>query len=61
MGIKINVKERLKTKIDKNMQFGVVITLKVMNGLNRIQDFIDNCSLKGWIVNRVEIDNMVDI
>lgn len=60
-GIKVNVKERLRNSMDSNMQFGVVITLKEMYGMNRIQDFIDSCRLKGWIVNKIEIDNMIDI
>ncbi len=60
-GIKINVKERLKSKMDGNIQFGMVITLKEMNGLNRIHDFIDNCRLKGWIVNKIEVNNLIDI
>ena len=60
-GLSVKVKERLATKIDKRIQFGIVITLKEMNGINRIQSFIDECRLKGWIVNRIEVNNKIDI
>ena len=39
-GLSIKIKERLKKNYDKDMQFGVVITLKEMKGINRIDDFI---------------------
>jgi len=38
-----------------------IITLKEMHGKNRINDFIQMCQLNGWIVNRVDIDNRIDI
>ena len=43
------------------MQFGVVITLKEMNGINRIDDFIKLCMVRGFIVNRVDIDSRIDV
>ena len=39
-GLSIKTKERLTKKIDKEMPFGLVITLKEMYGENRIDDFI---------------------
>ena len=38
-----------------------IITLKEMHGKNRINDFIQMCQLNGWIVNRIDIDNRIDI
>ncbi len=60
-GIKIRTTERGDGKAGRGMRFGAVITLKEINGVNRIDDFIQRCSLRGWIVNRVEIRNRVDI
>lgn len=60
-GLSIKTKERLKPKNGRGLQFGVVITLKEMNGVNRIEDFIKLCQVRGWIVNQVDIDNRLDI
>jgi hypothetical protein len=60
-GVSIKTKERLDKKYGKGLKFGVVITLKEINGLNRIEEFIRQCSLRGWIVSRVNIDNKVDV
>lgn len=43
------------------MRFGAVATLKEINGVNRIDDFIQRCALRGWIVNKVDVQNRVDI
>ena len=60
-GLSIKTKERLTTSRDKGMQFGVVITLKEMNGINRIDDFKKLCMVRGWIVNQIDIDNRIDV
>lgn len=60
-GLSVTTKERQKTTRDRNIPFGVVITLKEMNGKNRIDDFIKMCMMRGWIVNRIDVDNMVDV
>lgn len=60
-GIKIRTTERGDEKLGRGMRFGTVITLKEINGVNRIDDFIQRCTLRGWIVNRVDIQNRVDI
>ena len=38
-----------------------MITLKEMYGKNRIEDFIQMCSLRGWIINRIDVRNMVEV
>ena len=60
-GISIKSKERLSTQKKGELNFGVVITLKEINGVNRINEFIHQCSLNGWIVNRINIENQVEI
>lgn len=60
-GLSVTTKERQKTTRDRNIPFGVVITLKEMYGKNRIEDFVQMCMVRGWIVNRIDVQNMVDI
>lgn len=43
------------------LQFGVVVTLKEMNGVNRIDDFIKMCMARGWLVNQLDIENQLDV
>ena len=60
-GLSIKTKERLKEKDGRGLSFGVVVTLKEMYGENRIDDFIKLCMMRGWIVNRIDIENQIDI
>ena len=60
-GISIKTKERLNKGDGEGIRFGVVVTLKEVNGINRIEDFIQQCSLKGWLVNRINVENKIDI
>ncbi|KRL12580.1 putative aaa - atpase [Schleiferilactobacillus perolens DSM 12744] len=59
--ISIKTKERLSNHDGENIRFGIVVTLKEMNGVNRIDDFIQQASLRGWLVNRIDVTNRVDI
>ena len=60
-GLSIKTKERLLPKAGRGLKFGVVVTLKEMNGVNRIDDFIKLCMVKGWLVSRLDIHNQNDI
>ncbi|ENY53707.1 Hypothetical protein, putative peptidase S8/S53 [Metamycoplasma alkalescens 14918] len=61
-GIKIKTKERLNNYDGKGLKFGLVITLKEINGINRLQAFIDSCELDGlWVVEKIDVKNMLDI
>ncbi len=60
-GLSVRTKERLKGAREQGLQFGVVITLKEMNGINRIDEFIKLCMVRGWIVNRIDVNNQLDI
>ena len=60
-GLSVTSKERLSTQMRAPLNFGVVVTLKEVNGINRIEDFIKACILRGWIVNRIDVQNQLDI
>lgn len=60
-GISIKIKERGYEKYEKKLKFGIVVTLKETNGVNRIEQFIKECSLRGWLVNRLDVINRVEI
>ncbi len=60
-GLSIKTKERLNYKAGRGLNFGVVVTMKEMNGINRIDEFIKLCMVRGWIVKKVDIQNQIDI
>lgn len=60
-GMSIKTKERLNNHDGEGIRFGVVITLKEITGKNRIEDFIQQASLRGWLVNRLSIENQIEI
>lgn len=60
-GFSLKTKERLNNGDGKNLRFGIVVTLKEIKGVNRISDFISQCSMRGWLVNRIDIKTMIDI
>lgn len=60
-GMEIKTSNRLNPQDGIGIRFGVVVTLKEMNGINRIDEFIKNCILNGWLVNMVDISNRIDI
>ena len=60
-GMSITSKERLSTRMNQGLNFGIVVTLKEITGVNRIQDFIRACSIKGWIVNELNVENQIEI
>lgn len=60
-GLSIKTKERLETKDGEGIRFGIVVTLKEINGVNRIDTFIQQCALRGWLVNKINVENRIDI
>ena len=60
-GLSIKTTERLSEKYGEDLRFGIVITLKELNGKNRIRDFIQQCQLKGILVNEISVDTRIDI
>ncbi|AOA04172.1 S8 family peptidase [Carnobacterium maltaromaticum] len=60
-GMEIKTNNRLNPKDGFGIRFGVVVTLKEINGVNRIDEFIKNCNLNGWLVNKIDIQTRIDI
>ena len=60
-GLSLKTKERLEEKHGDGLKFGIVITLKEINGVNRIETFIQNAQLKGWLINQIDVENRIDI
>lgn len=60
-GLSIKTKERTTTRAAEPLQFGVVVTLKEMNGVNRIDDFVKMCMARGWLVNKLDVQNQIDV
>jgi hypothetical protein len=60
-GLSLKTKERLDEKFGEGLKFGVVITLKEINGVNRIDEFIQNALFRGWLVNKIDVDTRIDI
>ena len=59
-GISIKRKERMGKK-QHALPFGIVVTLKEMNGVNRIYEFIKACEAREWLVNILDVDNKHNI
>lgn len=60
-GMEIKTTNRLDPKDGEGLRFGVVVTLKEINGVNRIDEFIRNSNLNGWIVNELDIQVRTEI
>ena len=60
-GMEVKTNNRLDPKDGIGLRFGVIVTLKEMYGVNRIDEFIRNCHLNGWLVNKIDIKNRIDI
>lgn len=60
-GISVISKERLSTRMQGSLSFAVVVTLKEIKGINRIQDFITACALRGYIVNELDVNAQVEV
>jgi hypothetical protein len=60
-GMEIKTNNRLNPEHGKGLRFGIVVTIKEINGVNRIDEFIKNCYLNGWLVNELDIQVREDI
>lgn len=60
-GMEIKTNNRLDPEDGVGLRFGVVVTIKEMYGINRIDEFIKNCYLNGWLVNAIDIQNRIEI
>ena len=60
-GLSLKTKERLEEKFGEGLKFGIVITLKEINGINRIEEFIKNAQLRSWLVNKIDVTTRIEI
>ncbi len=60
-GLSIKSKARNAAGVRDRLAFGVIVTLKEMHGANRIDDFIQMCQARGWIVNRINVETQVEV
>ncbi len=60
-GMEVKTSNRLDPKDGVGLRFAVVITIKDIKGVNRIDDFIKNFQLAGWLVNQIDIQARVEL
>lgn len=60
-GMEIKTNNRLDPKDGMGVRFGVIVTLKEIYGINRVDEFIKNCTLNGWLVNKLDVQTRIDI
>ncbi len=60
-GMEVKTNNRLDPRDGMGIRFGVVVTLKEINGVNRIDEFIRSCTLNGWLVNKIDVQTRIDI
>lgn len=60
-GVSLKTKNRLNPQDGANLHFGIVVTLKEIYGQNRFDEFKQRCLMRGWLVNHVNIENLVEV
>lgn len=61
-GIKLIRTYRFNNRNNRDkIKYGLVVTLKEINGQNRIDEFIQRCFLNHWLAEKIEIDNKLEI
>lgn len=60
-GVSVKTKERLEQRDGYGIKFGLVVTLKEVNGVNRIHDFKQKAQIAGWRVEELRVKVKVDI
>lgn len=60
-GVSLTATRRLDDDEPEKLPFGIVVTLKEMNGVNRIDNFIQNCLATRWIVEEIDLETSVDV
>lgn len=58
-GISVITKERGTQRSGVGLPFGIVVTLREIEGRNRIDEFIQGCRYRSWIVQRLNPDVQV--
>lgn len=60
-GLKIRKTSRYQDGSHEPQRFAVVITVRELDGVNRIDSFIQQCNALGWQVNRIRVENELNI
>lgn len=60
-GFCVTSKERRSQPLKEEMNFGAVVTLREIKGVNRIEEFKHACLLRGYIVTELEAHNQIEI
>lgn len=60
-GISIKTKERLDNGDGSGVKFGLVVTLKEIHGINRIETFMRDCRRNRWYVDVIDLNERLDI
>mgnify|MGYP004502225053 CR=1 FL=1 len=60
-GLSIKVKERGPERQGQGLKFAVVVTLKEMNGINRVDEFIKRCQARGVYIKNINVENRLEI
>lgn len=60
-GVSLTSKERRRSAKQNDLSFGLVVTVKNIKGVNKINDFKHACLLRGYIVNEIDIKSKIDI
>lgn len=60
-GISLKTKQRMSNVPRERIPFGIVVTLKNIFGDNEIEEFKQNCRLRGWLVNDINIENQIQV
>lgn len=60
-GIRINKTTREDRAENSSVAFGLVVTLKDITGTNRYAEFIQQCMMRGWFVNRVNLEAQMNL
>lgn len=59
--ISVRKTERLDDNSGSNLSFGIVVTLKSLDGRNRIEDFIQQSIHLGWDVREINIEEKIRV
>ena len=60
-GVSLTATRRLDDDAPEELPFGIVVTLKEMNGVNRIDNFVQNCLASRWIVEEIDLETSIDV
>lgn len=60
-GIQVSYNERGVAAKTSYIDWGLVVTLKATDGINRFTDFVHACEFNGWLVTPIIYENYIDL